>query len=361
MRIFSPNTVPLFLGDSGIGVVVDLLPAQINTFDVYYLENFLETEEGIDIRWSPIYDNDVVEYRLYRSLDQSPTFENMGELELLDTFGPDELHYIHETGNLSDYYGISTVDSIGNESRVTSLKSATSFVPPLCHIKGKIINLQGARRVDQRVVARLVTSPLSVSVHSSVSTKEVSVLTGEDGKFSLPVIQGAEIILLINDTQISDPIKVPNQPSVAFDSLDIFPEYKFQDVPATSTSNAESVDVPSEGEPPGEDFDEVPELCLIKGKVVSLDGQLMEDILVKAKIVNPPQTMLGHSSVSIADVKVFTGEDGKFSLPVLRGAKIILSIAETQISDPILVPDMDEVAFDSLDIYAEYKLKDFIV
>jgi hypothetical protein len=130
---------------------------------------------------------------------------------------------------LEDFYSISTVDNSGNESNKSNPRQAVNFTGPICVVEGCITDLQGRRVCDVLVTARLVTPPESVQDHTFITKKEVSVLTGEDGRFSLPLLQKASVIFEIDETRVSDPICIPEKPYVFFDELAIDYNYKFKD------------------------------------------------------------------------------------------------------------------------------------
>lgn len=131
-------------------------------------------------------------------------------------------------GVLEDFYGLSTVDTLSNESNISSLRQAINFTGPICVIEGCITDLQGMRVPDVKVLARVVTPPAGSS-HTSIIKKEVYTLSGEDGRFSLPVLQNARVIFEIDETRVSDPITIPEAPYVFFDDLPIDQEYKLMD------------------------------------------------------------------------------------------------------------------------------------
>ena len=139
-----------------------------------------------------------------------------------------ELEYEDPDGVLEDFYAISTVDSAGSESSLSTLRQAINFTGPICVVEGCITDLQGMRVPDVKALARVVTPPEGAE-HTSIIKDEIYVLTGEDGRFSLPILQGARVIFEIDDARVSDPITIPEQPYVFFDDLPIDYEYKFQD------------------------------------------------------------------------------------------------------------------------------------
>ncbi len=151
------------------------------------------------------------------------------DLVLLSTIPFSTTSFTDNDGVLEDYYGISTVDGFGTESIISNLRQAINFSGPICVIEGCIIDLQGRRIADVNVKAKIVTPPTHGGGHSFVTTKEVSTLTGEDGRFSLPLLQTARVIFEINDTKVCDPITVPELPYAFFDDLGIDYQYMFED------------------------------------------------------------------------------------------------------------------------------------
>lgn len=139
-----------------------------------------------------------------------------------------ESEYEDKDGVLEDYYALTTVDSLGNESNLSTLRQAINFTGPICVVEGCITDLQGARVPDVKVLARIVTPPEGAE-HTSIITDEIDTLTGEDGRFSLPILQGARVIFEIDDARVSDPVTIPAEPYVFFDDLPIDPEYKLHD------------------------------------------------------------------------------------------------------------------------------------
>ena len=151
------------------------------------------------------------------------------EVEIIASVPGTEASYEDLDGVIQDFYGISTVDSLGNESKRSSLAQAVGFATPICVVEGKVIDLQGQRLADVVVTAKIVTRPQVTAGHSAIIKDELSVLTGEDGRFSLPLLQLSQVIFEINETRISDPIEIPEQDFVYFDDLPIYEDYRFTD------------------------------------------------------------------------------------------------------------------------------------
>jgi len=137
------------------------------------------------------------------------------------------MSFSDEDGALQDWYAISTVDSIGKESLKTEYKQAISFVGPLCVMEGIITDLQGVRQVDEEVRAKIVLIPQGVPVYTSISKNWVSTLSGPDGRFSLPLLQGAVVKFEVPVLGYSRNIRVPEKAYEFIKDLYIDLDYRY--------------------------------------------------------------------------------------------------------------------------------------
>jgi hypothetical protein len=161
--------------------------------------------------------------------------ETKSESELIDTVDCDIMEYCDLNGVIQDYYALSVVDNLDNESKKTQFLQAVSYAGDICVIEGFICDLQGARRCDVEVTARIVNPPENKKQGGYILQDEISTITGEDGRFSLPLLQGSSVLFEINRARISDPVIVPSQSFVLFDELNINGDYKMIDLLAGST------------------------------------------------------------------------------------------------------------------------------
>lgn len=138
--------------------------------------------------------------------------------------------YLDANGAIQDFYCLSTVDSIGNNSKKTSAVQAQQFTGAICVVQGCVSNLQGVRQQDTKVTAKIVCPPEKKGSSGYITDDIVTTLTGEDGKFSLPLLQGAKVLFEIDDTRVSDPVKIPSTSYVDFGTLEIYEEYRFVDL-----------------------------------------------------------------------------------------------------------------------------------
>lgn len=78
-------------------------------------------------------------------------------------------------------------------------------------------------------------------------------------------------------------------------------------------------------------------VCRIKGHIVDVDGSAMNNIAVNAQYVSIPNI---HSSVgvSIGVASAYTDEFGFFSLNLIRGAIVNISIPEIDYNTTVTVP-----------------------
>ena len=114
-------------------------------------------------------------------------------------------------GTCEDWYAISTVDHVGNESAPTPYKQPVSYTGKLCVLEGIVTNLQGMRIADAEVTATLVKYPQMFHKTPYITLEPITVLTGPDGRFSLPLLQDAVVELAIPAVGFSRSIKIPKK------------------------------------------------------------------------------------------------------------------------------------------------------
>src|SRR5690606_19058836 len=94
-------------------------------------------------------------------------------------------------GSPQDFYAISTVDSLDNESNKTEYRQAVSYTGEICVIEGIVTDLRGVRIPDAEITAKLIKFPKSPVKASQITLEPITTLTGSDGRFSIPLLQGA--------------------------------------------------------------------------------------------------------------------------------------------------------------------------
>ena len=123
----------------------------------------------------------------------------------------ESLIYDDLDGALQDWYAISTISGVGSESAKTPYRQAIQFTGPLCVMEGVVTDLQGARLVDEEVKAKIIRMPQESPVRSSISKEWVSTLSGPDGRFSLPLLQGTIVKFEVPILKFSRNIRIPNK------------------------------------------------------------------------------------------------------------------------------------------------------
>lgn len=135
--------------------------------------------------------------------------------------------YEDTDGSLQDYYAVSTVNSLGQESDKTAYQQAIYFTGPVCVMEGIVTDVQGVRQVDEVVKAKIVLIPQESPVRSSITKAWVETLTGPDGRFSLPLLQGAIVKFEVPSLGFSRNIRVPEKAYEFVTDLLIDLEYRY--------------------------------------------------------------------------------------------------------------------------------------
>lgn len=93
-----------------------------------------------------------------------------------------------------------------------------------------------------------------------------------------------------------------------------------------------------------------PSLCVVTGTIRNLSGdvKVFEGVEVTARLLNLPKFIDGNLIVSDR-VRTFTNFEGFFSLPLIRGSKVIFEIKATGKRFQTTIPDTDLVSIEDLD------------
>ena len=119
------------------------------------------------------------------------------------------LEYADPDGVCQDWYSISSVNSLGDESSKSPAKQPITHSGNLCVIEGIVTDLQGVRIPNTEVVATLVKFPHASELASQITLEPIKTYTGSDGRFSLALLQGALVQLDIEALGYSHNITVP--------------------------------------------------------------------------------------------------------------------------------------------------------
>jgi hypothetical protein len=135
--------------------------------------------------------------------------------------------YDDPDGTPSDYYAIVTVSSQGFESVKSSYKKAVPTCGPLCIVEGIIVNAQGTRIADAEVRATLQVPPNRISKMVAVNKDPITVYSGSDGRFSLPLLQGILVRLEIPILNYIRMTVIPDKPYVLLNELISDDKYQY--------------------------------------------------------------------------------------------------------------------------------------
>ena len=125
-----------------------------------------------------------------------------------------------------DYYQVTAVSSTGEESRPTPPKKASQSLAEVCVIHGAVVSLSGYPVPDLAVKATLMVAPTDLQgLH--ISKKPVVALTDAYGNFSIALLQGASVLLEIEDIGYSRTFTVPALDFVVLPSVESDFDYRF--------------------------------------------------------------------------------------------------------------------------------------
>jgi hypothetical protein len=108
-----------------------------------------------------------------------------------------------------DFYAIVSTDSFGNDSTKTSYRQAVAYTGEICVLEGVVTDLQGVRFPDAEITIQLIRYPQKTGKVPQITRNKLCFLTGSDGRFSIPVLQGALLQFEIKQVQFSREIEVP--------------------------------------------------------------------------------------------------------------------------------------------------------
>lgn len=160
------------------------------------------------------------------------TIYEKSEDELIATIpaNPDPeafIEYEDPDGVCQDWYAVSTVSGSGAESAKTPYRQPMTFTGELCVIEGIVTNLQGARIPDAEVSAILVKYPQEIHKSPNITLEPITTLTGQDGRFSLALLQGALVKIEIPAVGFCRNITVPNKPCEFLTDILVDLDYRY--------------------------------------------------------------------------------------------------------------------------------------
>lgn len=161
-----------------------------------------------------------------RVIEEKSEDELLATVPALEDPG-DYVDYEDEDGALQDWYAVSTISSLGQESDKTEYRQAIYFTGPVCVMEGIVVDVQGVRQVDEVVKAKIILIPQGSPVKASITKPWVETLTRPDGRFSLPLLQGAIVKFEVPSLGFSRNIRVPEKSYEFITDLLIDLEYRY--------------------------------------------------------------------------------------------------------------------------------------
>lgn len=117
--------------------------------------------------------------------------------------------YPDPDGVAQDYYAVSTVNHLTDESAKSAYRQAVTTTGNICVLEGIVEDLSGRRIADAKVTATLLGTPQQIAFGGQVSMRPLRTLSGPDGRYSVAVLQGMIIRLEIPLIGYSRAISVP--------------------------------------------------------------------------------------------------------------------------------------------------------
>lgn len=117
--------------------------------------------------------------------------------------------YDDPDGVSDDFYAVSTVDHLGDESLKSSYRRPVTATGNLCMLEGLVMDMTGRRIADAEVVVTPAPAPQGAVTGAQVSKRPLRTLTGPDGRYALPVLQGLSVQIEIHEIGFSRVVVVP--------------------------------------------------------------------------------------------------------------------------------------------------------
>jgi hypothetical protein len=132
-------------------------------------------------------------------------------------------------GAIQDYYAITTINSVGDESVKSPYKQAIQCTGPVCIVEGIVYDLQGVRVPDAEVIATIQVPPDHAGSSSlgNVTKEPIKTYTGSDGRFSLPLLQNALVEFKIPATGFESMIRIPEAAYAFLNDIPVDLDYRY--------------------------------------------------------------------------------------------------------------------------------------
>lgn len=139
----------------------------------------------------------------------------------------EQLEYEDLDGVCQDWYAVSTVSSSGDESLKTPYRQPMTYTGELCVMEGIVTTLQGVRVADAEVKATIIKFPQEVGGTPQVTLEPITTLTGSDGRFSIPLLQGTLVQFEIPAVGFIRNITIPEKPCEFITDLQVDLDYRY--------------------------------------------------------------------------------------------------------------------------------------
>ena len=130
-----------------------------------------------------------------------------------------EYEFKDEFGAYDDFYGISSIYQNGTESNMCPMRQGVSSTGPICVVEGLVSDVQGSRVQDIEVIAKIHRYPDLLN-KTLITKAPIKVYTHSDGKYTLPLLQGAIVKIEIPSLGLGRTIEVPKATSAQLADLD---------------------------------------------------------------------------------------------------------------------------------------------
>jgi len=137
------------------------------------------------------------------------------------------VEYDDPDGTLYDWYSVSTISSISAESAQSQLLQPVTNTGSICVIEGVVTDVQGARVVDEEVKAKIILVPQTTVAKASITMDWVSTITTPDGRFSLPLLQGALVKFEVPSVGLSRNILIPEKSYEFLEDISVDLDYRY--------------------------------------------------------------------------------------------------------------------------------------
>jgi hypothetical protein len=126
--------------------------------------------------------------------------------------------FIDKDGFPEDFYSVSSTDLDGIESLQTPWIKPLQSLGAICVIEGSIVNLQGISVPDAEIIATLHETPKARPL-TYITKEPIITRTNPDGRFSLPLLQGALVKLDIPAIGYTQMVTIPCRPYIFLQEL----------------------------------------------------------------------------------------------------------------------------------------------